>query len=83
MPATRPFTSSKFSSVAIVTPSFSSVKVTAAEKRVLELYRAADRATKKNAEAVLKGDKQVQEEGGSIVTDLLGGVMETLLGGKK
>lgn len=59
------------------------VKLTAAEKRVLELYRAADSATKKNAEAVLKGDKQVQEEGGSIVTDLLGGVMETLLGGKK
>ena len=60
-----------------------SVKLTAAEKRIIELYRAADSATKKNAEAVLKGDKQVQEEGGSIVTDLLGGVMETLLGGKK
>lgn len=59
------------------------VKLTAAEKRVLELYRAASSETKKNAEAVLKGTKQVQEESGSFVGDLLGGVVETLLGGKK
>ena len=58
------------------------VKLTAAEKRVLELYRAADSETKKNAEAVLKGTKQVQEETGSIVSDVLGGMMESLLGKK-
>ena len=59
-----------------------SVKLTAAEKRILELYRAADSETRKNAEAVLKGVKQVQEDGGSFVTDLLGGVVESLLGKK-
>ena len=52
-----------------------SVKLTAAEKRILELYRAADAATKRNAEAVLKGTKQVQEESGTFVSDLLGGVV--------
>ncbi len=36
-------------------------KLTAAEKRVLELYRAAGAAAKKNAEAVLKGTVQVAE----------------------
>ena len=59
-----------------------SVKLTAAEKRILELYRAADAATKRNAEAVLKGTKQVQEESGTFVSDLLGGVVESLLGKK-
>ncbi len=58
------------------------VKLTAAEKRILELYRAADAATKRNAEAVLKGTKQVQEENGTFVSDLLGGVVESLLGKK-
>ena len=65
------------------TDTASTMKLTAAEKRVLELYRAADSETRKNAEAVLKGTKQVQAESGSIVTDILGGVVETLLGGKK
>ena len=59
-----------------------SVKLTAAETRILELYRAADAATKRNAEAVLKGTKQVQEESGTFVSDLLGGVVESLLGKK-
>ena len=59
-----------------------SVKLTAAEKRILELYRAADAATKRNAEAVLKGTKQVQEENGTFASDLLGGVVESLLGKK-
>ena len=36
-------------------------KLTTAEKRVLELYRAADAAAKKNAEAALKGTLQVAE----------------------
>ena len=58
------------------------MKLTAAEKRILELYRAADAATKRNAEAVLKGTKQVQEESGTFVSDLLGGMVESLLGKK-
>ena len=61
-----------------------SVKLTATEKRVLELYRAADATTKKNAEAVLKGEKKVQAESGSLVGSLLGGALDTLTGlGKK
>ncbi len=35
----------------------SSVKVTATEKKLLELYRAADSDTKKAAMALLKGEK--------------------------
>ena len=59
-----------------------SVKLTATEKKFLELYRAADSTARKNAEAVLKGTKQVQEEGGGLVSGLLGGALETLLGKK-
>ena len=58
----------------------STVKLTATEKKFLELYRAADSATRKNAEAVLKGTKQVQDE--SDLTSLLGGALESLLGKK-
>jgi DNA-binding XRE family transcriptional regulator/ubiquitin len=64
--------------------STSTVKLTAAEKRVLELYRAADAATKKNAEAVLKGTKKVQEDSSDLVGTLLGGALEAITGlGKK
>ena len=61
------------------------VKLTATEKRILELYRAADAATKKNAEAVLKGTKQVQDDnGGDLLGSILGGALEALTGqGKK
>jgi transcriptional regulator with XRE-family HTH domain len=59
-------------------------KLTTAEKRVLELYRAADAATKKNAEAVLKGTKKVQDDGSDLVGSLLGGALEAITGlGKK
>ena len=64
----------------------SSAKLTAAEKRVLELYRAADAATRKNAEAVLKGTKKVQDDTGAdgLVGSLIGGALEALTGlGKK
>ena len=58
------------------------VKLTAAEKKFLELYRKADSAARKNAEAVLKGEKQVQED--DLVGSLLGGALEALTGlGKK
>ena len=56
------------------------VKLTATEKRILELYRSADAETKKNAEAVLKGTKQVQQDGGGLVGSLLGGALEALTG---
>ena len=65
--------------------STTSVKLTAAEKKFLELYRAANATARKNAEAVLKGTKQVQEEGDSLVGSLLGGAVDSLLSnlGKK
>ena len=44
---------------------------------MLELYRAAGAAAKKNAEAVLKGTKQVAEEN-PLMDGLAGGVMELL-----
>lgn len=64
----------------------SSVKLTAAEKKFLELYRAATIAARKDAEAVLKGTKKVQEDAGAdgLVGSLLGGALEALTGlGKK
>ena len=64
----------------------SSVKLTAAEKKFLELYRAASSAARKDAEAVLKGTKKVQEDSdtGDLVGSLLGGALEALTGlGKK
>ena len=45
-----------------------SIKVTATEKKLVELYRAADSATRKEALKVLKGDNS-----------LAGDVLETLL----
>lgn len=59
------------------------VKLTAAEKRVLELYRAADVTTKKNAEAVLKGTEKVQDDSSDLVSSLLGGALEAIGLGKK
>ncbi|MBR0227569.1 MAG: helix-turn-helix domain-containing protein [Clostridia bacterium] len=64
----------------------SSVKLTATEKKFLELYRAATSAARKDAEAVLKGTKKVQEDAGAdgLVGSLLGGALEALTGlGKK
>ena len=59
-------------------------KLTAAEKKFLELYRAASSSLRKDAEAVLKGAKKVQEEGDGLVGSLLGGALEALTGlGKK
>ena len=56
-----------------------SVKVTAAEKKLLELYRKADTDTKKEAIRVLSGE---QGEGlGSLLNSLLGSAIDLL--GKK
>lgn len=63
-----------------------SVKLTAAEKKFLELYRAASSSLRKDAEAVLKGAKKVQADSdtGDLVGSLLGGALEALTGlGKK
>ena len=66
----------KPASGAKTTAATTSVKLTAAEKRVLELYRKADAETKKAVEALLKGEKD--EEDGGIVESLLGGAMNLL-----
>jgi len=54
-----------------------SMKVTATEKRLVELYRAADAATKKEAVRVLKGTA-----GDSFLESLLEGAIDAL-GGKR
>lgn len=54
----------------------SSIKVTAAEKKLIELYRAADSETKKSAVKLLKGDDDAATE--SILEDILGVVQGML-----
>lgn len=53
-------------------------ELTSAEKKLVELYRAADAETKKKAVAVLKGE---QTDAGDILTTLLGSAMDMF--GKK
>ena len=52
-----------------------SMKVTAGEKKILELYREADSDTRKAVEALLKGKKE--EDPSDIVQSLLG-IISTL-----
>lgn len=54
------------------------VELTAAEKKLVELYREADSETKKKAVAVLKGE---QTDTGDILTSLIGTAMDMF--GKK
>ena len=54
------------------------IELTAAEKKLVELYRAADSETKKKAVAVLKGESSEMSD---ILTSLLGGAMDMF--GKK
>lgn len=54
------------------------LELTAAEKKLVELYRAADADTKKKAVAVLKGE---QTDAGDILTSLIGSAMDMF--GKK
>lgn len=51
------------------TASKNAVELTAAEKKLVELYREADSETKKKAVAVLKGE---QTDAGGILANLLG-----------
>ena len=60
------------------TASKNAVELTAAEKKLVELYRAADSETKKKAVAVLKGE---QTDTGDILTSLIGTAMDMF--GKK
>ena len=54
------------------------IELTAAEKKLVELYREADSETKKKAVAVLKGE---QTDTGDILTSLIGTAMDMF--GKK
>ena len=54
------------------------ITLTAAEKRVLELYRAASAETRKAAEALLKG----QKADAGVLETLLGGALDLLTGNK-
>lgn len=58
------------------TANTSSMKVTATEKKLVELYRAADSDTKKAAMNLLKG----KEEGGDL-SELLGSLVKSFTGG--
>ena len=55
------------------------LKLTTSEKKLVELYRAADSDTKKAAVSVLKGEKA---EGG-ILGSLFSSAVDSLIGGKK
>lgn len=57
------------------TASTSSMKVTAAEKKLVELYRAADSATKKDVIKKLKGESTDLDD---IFGDVLGNALEML-----
>lgn len=70
--------SGKTSSSKTASSSGTSVKLTAAEKKLVELYRAADSDTKKAAVSVLKGETPAA---GDILSQLLGNAVEML--GKK
>ncbi len=56
-PAAKKTTTAKKPASTAAKTSGTSVKVTATEKKLLELYRAADGDTKKAAMALLKGEK--------------------------
>ncbi len=60
------------------TASKNAVELTAAEKKLVELYREADSETKKKAVAVLKGE---QTDTGDILTSLIGTAIDMF--GKK
>ncbi len=58
----------------------SSMKLTAAEKKLVELYRDADADTKKAVMKLLKGD---QSQGEDVLNTLLGNAVEMFLNQKK
>lgn len=68
-------TPAKTSSASRKTSGGTSVRLSATEKRMIELYRAADADTRKAAEALLRGKR---EENGGIVDALLNGAFDLL-----
>ena len=54
-----------------------SMKVTATEKRLVELYRAADSSTKKNALKLLRG-----EGAAALAEDVFGSIIDAVTGKK-
>ncbi|MBQ8617550.1 MAG: helix-turn-helix transcriptional regulator [Clostridia bacterium] len=58
------------------TASKSSMQVTAAEKKLVELYRAADTETRKNVLSVLKGEEVSSTD--SVLESILGVVQDML-----
>ena len=73
-------TASSSSSSSAKTPANanSSMKVTAAERKLVEAYRKADSQTKKDAMAVLKGEKME-----TLVGSLIGSAFNALTGKKE
>ena len=76
--AAKTATAKKSSASTAQKSSAKTTELTAAEKKLVELYRAADSDTRKNAVAVLKGEASV---GGDLLSSLIGGAMDIL--GKK
>lgn len=76
--AAKTATAKKTSASTAKKSSAKTTELTAAEKKLVELYRAADSDTRKNAVAVLKGEANV---GGDLLSSLIGGAMDIL--GKK
>lgn len=67
----------KTTSVTKTSSKSTSIKVTAAEKKLVELYRAADSNTRKAALKVLKGEENAAED---ILENLLESVQDMLSG---
>lgn len=66
----------------------SSMKVTAAERKLVEAYRAATSAQKKAAGKVLKGEAddlldKINDTGAGVVGDIVSGLIGSILGGGK
>ena len=55
------------------------LELTAAEKKLVELYRSADAETKKKALAILKGE---QTDAADLLSSLLGNAFDNILGKK-
>lgn len=68
-------TSTRSTSSTKKTTTGTSMKVSATEKKLVELYRAADTETKKKAIAVLKGDPA---DMGDFLGSLIDGALETI-----
>ena len=71
---TKKTTTSKKTTAKKTTASKSSMSVTAAEKKIIELYREADAQTKKDVVKLLKGEEI--DDGDDLLSDIL----ETVVG---